>query len=243
MKTLKDILLMSEQIIQRVEEFGYSREVKVYRGAPTSKALHLIVKEKEDEPLSIRVKNRLKAKLSDDLNCEITVIVYQNLENLGLHDIEKRSALMTESALLKVFKVEDLNVISFGDMNEEFRESHDSMLEKADQYLKDRKKKSEPSIEGDKESNTKFPVHPAYGLLVSQNQKRTLKTSDPVSEKKKAKLSTDNSMMIFTMPLPEGVSPTIMSDPKLIEEAQRFFTQILSKSSSEPSSSKTSMKR
>jgi len=122
MKTLVDVLAMKKQIIELVKQFSYSDKVKLYHDISISSKngpLQFIVKKREDQPLSsYKVSGYLQAKLVNMLDCQVVVIVYQNIAKLYRYDIDQKSALITDNdALTQLFGTIETTKISFKEID------------------------------------------------------------------------------------------------------------------------------
>ena len=143
---LEKILSEKEKIIALVEQFGYSKEVKIYCENPNDKVIHFLVsKASEDSPPTYKARSFLKAMLVEKLDCHVNVIVYQCVKDPYRYDVNIKSAnIMDEQALVQLF---GSTKVHFADLDEEEKGDNKILLEQAEEYLQ---KKLETSVEASK---------------------------------------------------------------------------------------------
>jgi len=192
MKNLADILAMKKQIIALVKQFGYSDEIKLYRDTSIlSKKgpLQFVVKIMEEHPLSYKVPSYLQAKLANMLDCEVEVIVYQNIKKLYRYDTDQKSALITdEKALTELFGNTEISFSKIeGKMGLLLQ---NILLRHAEEYLQ--KKLEIPAMETKR--SRAVAVHQKNRTYAFIGRPPAPKSNgEGKHEKKKAKLTIDKS--------------------------------------------------
>jgi len=222
MKTLTDVLAMSEQVIKLVTQFGYSDEVRLYHDSPISdmsEILQFVVRELKDQPLSsYKVPGYLQAMLADTLGCRVEVIVYQNIGNLYRDDTDQKSALITDKkALTELFGTDE---ISYGEIDgEKGLLLQNRLLKHAEEYLQ--KKSEAPVMDTKKRAAATHQESRTYALMGKPASKSA----------KKAKLTLDESKNTVTLsiPIPAGIqcSQDRIVSPKIAEELAEQYVRML----------------
>ncbi len=158
---LPKILSKKADIVEKVEQFGFSNDVRIGYGSPffnNREILHIIVKQAEGVNLSYKVPSFLKTQLIDMIQCEVNVLVYDNVEKLYQETLKKTSASLQEGEIEEFFGTE-LSSISFSEAN--FDDVQKELLDTSNVYLKSNQLQEKKIIpKTDFFSKTKRPLSP-----------------------------------------------------------------------------------
>jgi len=117
---LDEILQNKEKILEKVTEFGFLENVKIYNGPRDM--LYLIV---EHGGIGVSKNAQrcagLKCEITDLLRCQVAIITSSQISKLSQHEFSEKSALLTiREGLQKVFNTENLKDINIDSPDEEY---------------------------------------------------------------------------------------------------------------------------
>ena len=159
MTTYAQVLLKKELIISLAKQFGFTEAVKIHYDLPYEGEdkirLRFIVTQSRDD-LSYRNRNLLGAKLSEKLDCDVSVISQEGIDNLYTYDYGRKSALITDERVLKevIYKINngiakednvdahEVNLVNFEEIEcKKIEGEYDlslqrGLLKQADEYLR-----------------------------------------------------------------------------------------------------------
>ena len=169
MTTYAQVLLKKELIISLAKQFGFTEAVKIHYDLPYEGedkiGLRFIVTQSRDD-LSYRNRNLLAAKLSAELDCDVSVISQEGIDNLYTYDYDRKSALITDERALKevIYKINngiakednvdanEVNLVNFEEIEcKKIEGEYDlslqrGLLKQADEYLRKNVAPQSPSV-------------------------------------------------------------------------------------------------
>lgn len=236
MTTLNTILEKQSAIKELVQQFGYSDIIKMYYAGEDFKVVQFVVYEKDKEAHSNDERRRtyLQVMLTNQLDCEVNVIVYEMLhaDPLDLDDINAQTAELSNEADLKIlFKIDSLEKVTFNNPDESKKVFRESLLQKAHKYLEDAGHTNQMP---NKSSTLSLANHSATLYSApSGSKKRTSPNNSP--NRKRTKFSESNVQInqtkrTITFSIPEDLPLSLLSDPDHIKKLAAEFINLLTNS-------------
>lgn len=236
MTTLNIIRGKQNAIKELVQQFGYSDMIKMYYAGEDVKIIQFVVYEKDKEAHSNDERRRtyLQVMLTNQLDCEVNVIVYETLyaDRLDLDDINAQTAeLSNEAGLKTLFKTDSLEKVTFNKPDESKKVFRESLLQKARKYLED----TGHTNQMPNKSNTLSLANHSSTLYSapSGSKKRTSPKNSP--NRKRTKFSESNveinqTKRTITFAIPEDLPLSLLSDPDHIKKLAAEFINLLTNS-------------
>lgn len=218
---LSKILSQKDKIIEKVKQFGFSGDVLIGCGVPffdNRNLFHIIVKKIEGVSLSYKAPTFLKAQLIDLLQCEVDVLVYDNVEKLYLETLDKTSAsLDQEQEIEKLFNA-DVASINFLEANVDNVQKE--LLNRSNEHLKN-------NIPSEKKTEDKM-VNLDQPNFFSERKRQSSLQEEGRENKCPRLMNESDQTLCLVIPLDnETQAEFLMKDKDFIDRIKSLFDQKL----------------